>query len=501
MTFVKIYALICFLSCLSACTNGNSFIPLSTEPDLPSLHQNLERLSSKQAIHTPSKTISLREAMLLALRNNPQIERSKLQRVLDKFSLERVHYTFMPKFGMTAGVDYNQGQPIHYWASPNVVLKTPIGTTLTTSYNNSFSANTQSVQVDIEQPLLNGAGWFINTLPLKNADDQEKMNQLAFQDTISQVMIQVIKSYRQLIQDQHQLAVQEQASKHSMARIKQAEIKLHAGIISSSDLIEQRAQLATVQLNIANQKMEDQSHYYQFLTLLGLKSSAHIKINTHLSNHTIMIPTPSAAVREALKHNIDYQKTLISLRLKQRALEATKRNTWWTLNLKAGTSLTLPPSMQASAASYNNGDAAPVSSRSQLYYIGLNLDIPFQDLGTKQAILSARIDLYDEMLTLRQQKESFTNDISNAIDHLHQEKKSIEATKMVVKLYQQNLKNGQIKLKFGRITQFEFNGLQDALVLKKIELIDKKINFLNAMTDFNHILGKTLENWSIHLQA
>src|SRR3989344_1470399 len=130
---------------------------------------------AQQAV-SGSMVLTLQDAVLLALRTNPNIESYELQRVLDKFALDLAHDAFAPHFTLAANYGLATGVPPTYSLNPSVQMQTPIGTTINFAYPNSLSGGGQQT-LTLTQPLLQGAGE-VNAVPLKNAMDSELVNRL-----------------------------------------------------------------------------------------------------------------------------------------------------------------------------------------------------------------------------------------------------------------------------------------------------------------------------------
>src|SRR6202041_328359 len=107
--------------------------------------------------------LSLNEAILLAVRSNPNVQSSKLNLVLQKFNVYIQEWMFYPHYGFQAVVSSGRpgipGQPITnshgYNVSPNISVNTPIGTSLVLSAAN---ANTNgrfnpNLSLQVAQPL------------------------------------------------------------------------------------------------------------------------------------------------------------------------------------------------------------------------------------------------------------------------------------------------------------------------------------------------------------
>lgn len=68
-------------------------------------------------------------------------------------------------------------------------------------------------------------------------------------------------------------------------------------------------------------------------------------------------------------------------------------------------------------------------------------------------------------------------------------------------LSEQNLAIAQEKLKLGRGSIFEIVNLQTSLLSAKNAELNAVINYLNALTQLDRVLGSTLETWQVTIEG
>lgn len=453
-------------------------------------------------VRTPQATkhLSLKEAILLALRNNPDVESSELQRVEDKFALEVAHNAFVPQFSVTGSSNWATGQRPSYQMGPQVEMKTPIGTDIQATYGNAFKGQPGNVTLNLTQPILKGAGWAYNTAVLADAIDAEQTAKLTFKSSIITAVVNVINTYRTLVQDYNNLDVQRRTLLRAKQMVKQNELQVKAGKMAPSDVLQQKANLASNRLSFMQQKNSIDQDYQQFLQALGLVPSAKLTIDKRIDFHRAKMPSLKKSVDLALDNNIDYQSAVINLRSTRRALMSAKNQARWQLDFTASTTIgqktgtaTVP---QTTGASTPGTIASPETGPS----IGLKFTVPINDVKSKQAVLNARINLEKAQLARQQKKQQLIRDVTNQVLQVRNQYQQVLLGKETVKLQQQTLLNENIKLKYGKSTVFEANQLQDQLLQTQIQLISNKISFLNAITTLNQTLGITLDKWGITLR-
>ena len=110
--------------------------------------------------------LSLDEAILLAVRDNPNVQSANLNLVTQKFALWVQEWEFYPHYALTAAASTNRHKADLNWVGghnvnvqPSATLLTPIGTQLTLSATNSKTINyNPGVAFNFVQPLMRGFG-------------------------------------------------------------------------------------------------------------------------------------------------------------------------------------------------------------------------------------------------------------------------------------------------------------------------------------------------------
>ena len=154
--------------------------------------------------------LSIREAILLALRYNPNIQNAELDRIIQRYQLRLAHNEFELQYalsasGVTQKTTFNgvgSARSNSFLASPELSLKTKLGTQATlTMPNNVAPDNGYSplLGLSVTQPLLRGFGKSVNETALLDAIDNDWLNKLNLQQSVIDQITQVILSYRSLI--------------------------------------------------------------------------------------------------------------------------------------------------------------------------------------------------------------------------------------------------------------------------------------------------------------
>lgn len=472
-------------------------------------------LPAPQKSFTQPKQLNLQEAVLLALRNNPDIQNAELQRVLDKFALEVAHNQFEPQYSFTMGANYGTGQSPSYSVTPGVSITTPYGTQVNVGTTNSISGGSNNAvgTVSINQPLLKGFGRTVTENDLFQAVQTEKNNKLNFKNSIITAIINVIQAYNQLVQDYNTLQTNELALRQSQSELQHMQFKMSLGRLARTDVVQQQSSVAEQRVSVEQTQNQIQQDYQKLLTVLGLDPSSNLTIDKKIQTISEPLPSLQQAIKIALANNIEYLTALNNYEVTKRNVKVAENSQKWDLELQASASHTLAggnngisiPSNSGSSCinppcplvppSTNNGITGSGTTKT----LGLTLTIPIDKISLKQQLAQAKIGLQQATISLAQQKRSLISQVTSAYQSLLSQQQQIQLSENSAKLAQQSLNIEIIKYNYGRAAVTDVNNQRNNLTRDLINLINQKIQYANSVQEFYQLLGITLDQWHITL--
>ena len=433
----------------------------------------------------PAKQLTLRDAVLLALRNNPQIQSAQLQRVVDKFSLEVARNEFWPQYGLSGSATYARGEKPTYIAAPDVSLKTAIGTQLSVSAEPGIHIGDDNrIAVTATQPLLRGFGPTVNLASYRNAQDQEEVNKLSFKDRFQSIVTEVITAYHQVVQDYNRLDVDQASLKDSEETLHATHLQIKAGKRPETDITQQDAQVAQQRYAITQDRNTIDQDMQKLLILLGLNPHATVSITKKIDLSLHALPTKEESLQIALCNNINYRKSIIGMKAKYRDLDVAKNNQLWDLSVTASNAQNILTKHQDLEADRR---------------IVLNLDIPLNDKQRQQTLVNAKIGLDQFKIDLRNTERQLLSDVITALRNLSAQREQIDLAEKSVEYSLQSLHIAQKKFQYGRSSMFEVTSLQRQLTSQQQTLINQKITYLNTIAQFEQTLGTSLKRWDVEI--
>lgn len=454
-----------------------------------------------------SLNLSLDEAILLAVRHNPNVQSSKLSYIADKFNLWVQEWEFKPHYSFNASASTNRDIANNGWVgghnynvSPSVTLLTPIGTQFTLAATNSKTINyNPGVSLNFVQPLMRGFGRAVVEASLNDARDSLVISQLTIKGTLRSSITSVINAYLNVVAAERAVKIDEDAVERAKTSVKQTKLFIQAGRKAGNELVTVEANAASAKTLLENDKNNLEQSRYALLNAIGLDPNSPINIaslNIDKLIQKYFFPTLANAKKLTLKNDVRYQTELITLHgQKARNLLSAEDNARWELNLEGNI---------ATGNGDGNGQNAGLNSLfngvNQAQSIGLTLNVPIDDQHSRQAVLSAKIAVQQAVIALRQDKWKVETDAINGWNNVISAERALHFAKDAERLQEKTYQVSYQKYLHGLIDSLELQSALSSLIQSKQILLNARISYLKALVSLDELTGNTLNTWKINVR-
>lgn len=438
--------------------------------------------------------ISLSDVVFLALENNIQIKNAYLERIAQKQDLVVEEGKFVPNLTPNLVLSTNQQGSLSTNIGANVVVKIPTGGELgfglssnsQTSGLNSSNRNTddnasqQDWQLTFRQPLLRGGGIEINRASIEIARLNEKSNIQGLKSTLINTITESILAYRELLRAQGRLKNEQISLQNAQESLKVTQVLIEAGRIAPVDIIQNQTDIANRRVSLLAAENELDSRRLALLSILGIDKNLNIEAG--VIPKVVSIPLDFNQLRQiALSNQPNYLQTQLALERNKHELLLAEDNSRWNLSL------------DASLIKQTNESA---DGR-----IGLNLSRTLGDLTIQQRIERSRVNLRQAENNLQDANSRLDIQLQDRIRDVNLSFSRVELAQQARQLSERQLNIEQQKQKLGRgAGLFEIIRLQNELAEVRNTELDAIINYLNALTNLDQLLGTTLQTWQIRIQ-
>ncbi len=452
-------------------------------------------------------TLTLRDAVILALRNNPDVLTSELQRVSDKFAVALAWYDYQVQYQFTGNTSYSDTKAAgikSYSKStefgPQVNYTSTLGTKYTASMSNNLGQDgvyNPQVSVSVEQPLIQGLGRDVVLDKLLTTLEDRRINRMTFRDRITGTILKVVNSYNQVITQVRQLKVQKQQLENQEKSLANIRTYIKAGQKAEFAYVEAKSQLAKSRISIVTDTNAIKSAKFSLLAELGLDPSIKFNVTNKLNLPKIKIPSLKKSIQMALAYSNTYQSLLIKRKADERALLTALDAKRWKLDLTLDASRGVTATGPTLA---DRGLRALVNGRNTSRSVKLDLTVPLDPLMLKEAIVNAKITLDENAINIASTKRSITTNVINSYRNLKVDKEQIKLSIESVKEQRLVLSNSEKRATYGKTTQFQVNSDRESLITQEIAVVSAENSYENSLEAYSELIGTTLKRWNIKLR-
>lgn len=451
--------------------------------------------------------LSLQEAILLALRYNPNIQNAELDRIIQRYQLRLANNEFELQYALS-GTGTIQKSTFNgignatthtLLASPELDLKTKTGTRASLSIDNNASENNNFNPVlnfSFTQPLLRGFGRSVNEAALQDAIDNEWLSKLNLHQAVVDQITQVIIAYRALILSGNNLQNQRLQLIEAQKSYEMNEKKIKTGRLEPTGNIQQSYQIESLRLLMEQGENDFKIASQDLLQNIGLDPKMHLSVPSDVILKNIVVPALQESIEFALDHNMQYLAQKMALRADKRAYTVAKNQQLWQLdltgNVQSGTVNDVTGTNHGLRGIYNGNN---ITEAAQLI-----LTVPLHDLPRRNQLINAKVRLEKNRIDLIAAKRALITNITNTISNIQSLAKRYKLAQKQLKLAQQTYELQKKKQQAGISSALDVNYTQNQLIQAQSGLIGAKIAYLNQLTILQRTLGTTLDYWQIKLR-
>lgn len=486
--------------------------------------------------------LSLRDAILLALENNSDIQIDETTIESRKFALLATYSPFDPLLQSGLNINrysypgYSQLQGIG--ESGNATLNSltqtgqinyietfPTGTNVNVGLSSSKSSTnssfyffnpyfTTSLNLQFTQPLLRNAGRFANTSTIKIAQRSLAQSKATFEAEVNDAILQVVGQYWAAVQARGALDVQQRALKLaelSFARDKRA---LELGALPPLDISRSESEVAarrvqSIQADYAVAQAEETLRLTIGADQDPQLSSLRLDLTENPEPATMEIVDEEEVLKESLsvrpeieaaKDALEGDETGVHLAHNQ-LLPDLELNGFYQSSGLGGNQYSLVTGQLTSTGGLG-------SSFNQLFGFGypgyggqLTLTLPIRNRSGQARLGNALVTRTHDLYASRQVNELITRQTRDALDQFETAKRSLTAAGASLDLARKSLSADQRKFELGAETNFFVLDSQSRLANAELVLLQTQITYQLAAAAIHHATGALLAPYRLQVQA
>lgn len=487
-------------------------------------------------------SLSLRDAILLTLENSSDIQVGQSQIQDQKMAVLNAYAPFDAQLQGTLQVNRSsspgytelQGVGQSSNATFNSLLQTgTIQYTQTfqtgTNFQASVSSNknstnssfyyfnpffSSSLNFQVIQPLLRGAGRFANVAPIVIARSKLAQSQASFEAEVSDAILRVVQQYWAAVLAKDNVDVSQKSYDLAEASYEHDKRALELGALPQLDIYRSQSEMAARRVLVLQAEYALAQAEEDLRLTIGADQDGQIhKLPLDLTENPAVkgdgeAMDPDALLARALSRRPEIEAAA-------RALDADHASIRLAHNqLLPNLSFTgLYQSGGLGGDQYNllTGQLISVggfdSSFSQLFGFGyptyggtLQLTLPLKNHAGEAALGTALVTQRQDLTAAQQGRETITREVSDAVHQMEEAQLALDAAKTSYDLAQKSLAADQRKYELGSETNFYVLDSQARQAQSELVLLQTQVSYQLARAALNHATGDILEPYQVQIR-
>ena len=487
-------------------------------------------------------TLTLRDAVLLALENNSNVRLEESAVEAQKTTLLGAFSPFDPMVQGSLNINrysspgYTELQGVGQSTNATLNSLSQIGQV---SYSQTFSTGTNvqasissarnsensgflfynpyfssTLNLQFTQQLLRGAGRFANRAPIIIARRGLAQSQAAFEGEVNDAIFQVVQQYWNAVQARGNVDVSNRSLQQAEASYEHDKKALELGALGPLDIYRSESEVAARRVAVIQSQFAlQQAEEVLKLTIGADQDPAIHWLPLNLTEKPdkdtdVAPPDPQAEIARAMSNRPE-------LAADAAALDADKASIKLARNQ-------LRPSLSLSGFYQTNGLGGDQynlltlqlisqggfgSSFGQLFGFGypgyggtLTLQLPLRNHAGQAALGTALVSQSHDRYTQSHTEEQIVNDVTLAIDQMGEARRALEAAQTSYDLAQKLLNADQRKYELGTETIFFVLDSQTRLSQAEQTLLSTQIGVQIARATLNHATGDMLAPYQVQIR-
>ena len=457
---------------------------------IPGFSIEANTLNENESLTIEGYPLSLNEAIRLTLKNNFDIETSRLQRKINVRDVTAEYAIYDTELSADFGytVDEKENTLTFLEDKENTTAwnlglskKLPFGTTLSLDLNSSRNSTKTpgkyyiaSETISITHPLLNNSFGFADKSNIKIVKLDVSQLDLGILNKIEKNIADTINTYWELVFAHKNLHSKQEALSFAEHFLEITQKQVNNGALEETDLFAAQANVEIAKRGLLNAKT----------SLANTSDDLKLAMNffkdlDFAPSEKLPEPENSLSREKALTNALENRRDL-----KQAHINSEKKDI--TINLKKNEllpQLDLIGTFTSNGLSRELADAMGESSGMDdpTYFIGLEITYPIENTKARSVVEQSQFEKAQAILQIAKTEKEIFVDISKAARNIDVIQKQCEHDRKTVELQKNKLNGEEKKYNFGRSSS-------DIIIRYEDDVINAKTQLFRTLTDYQKAL-------------
>jgi outer membrane protein TolC len=427
-----------------------------------------------------SVTISLKEAIQLALRQNRSLVRERLGIQSSGLSLESQKAEFDIKVLPTGGVGYSSDTDDAWRVGASISKKTSLGivaSVIPEVYSDEDGENT-GVGLGLSIPLLRSFGEEFTMDAVYSSRFSYEQSKLEFYTQQKAIVLQTVSRVYETIQTQQKLEYLRKDLERLESHLALAKLKEKAGVITAIDLYRAELRIKEVQEELTSTIELYQNNRDQLKEILAIPMTGDMTVTAPVDFSFLDI-VESDLIETALENRIELEQSQMEIGEAKRKLAVAKNNLLPNVDLEIG---------------YNKfGDQVLFDLPEESWTAFITSDTDIFRKVEKNEYLESQIRHRRTLIGLEETKQNIIQEVRSELNSLDKRKKQIEIRQEQTRQAKGKLRLSESKFRHGMAGNFDLLESQSELQKAQTDLISDRIAYIIGTYSLRSVLGTLIE--------
>lgn len=416
------------------------------------------------SINAGAQTLSLQQAVDMALRKNFDILVSRQQADINKLNNTKGNAGMLPtvNFNGTSNVSYNN--VYQKMSTANTINKYP------SQLSTDWGANAM-----LSWTLYDGGKMYVTK---KKLTEMQALGELQYNAQVLEVIYNVVADYFDIVRQKEELKSINEIINYNRQRAVIAQTGFNAGSLAKTELLQAQIDMNVATENAVTQKYAISEAQKALNALLGQDPTINIEVTDSIppsivpdKNEMLLKIESSNADLLTLKKQIDVAKLAVK--------EAEKSN---------APKISLQGGYYLSQSTNSQGNIK--NDRSYGMQVGGTLSIPLYTAGeTKRKTAVAKTELLISQYSLESARLQISKDLENAYNDFESQQQLLEIEKQNYRLAKENMDISLQRLKLGQTGSLEVHQAQENYAQSSTRLTNFEYNLKMAETKLKQMIS------------
>jgi outer membrane protein len=517
-----------------------------------------------RSVDPQAAALTLKEAIYIALRNNPNVEVALLNPVAAIETIKVANANFDPNLQSqidvfksvtpttsilsTGGASQFESKNYDWNFGINKVSSVTNGTFGLSFINNRAASNslftgvnpsyTPNLTLSLNQPLLQSFGWRFATISVRIAESGQKVQQWGYGQTLQDFVQRIGNEYWNVVLTEELLEVARAALRFNLELVRENTISVKVGTLAPLDLQEAQSAAATAEANVYTAEAQLKNARAQLRQDVMLNPKGTF-IPQEIEPATRPNPEEQVAESEerALELAAQYRPSLAGLReairgallqvkfSENQSLPQLSLGTQFGLSSTAGTTPCLPLFSGSTAGNCNTGVVNPNPPPADIqgaklpfggiygdalnrlgtftyynYAAVLSFQMPLDNAAARATLAQARVLYEQQRMQYRAALSQAVVDVETGISDLYADVKRAQATAQATYFARQALHDEEVRFRVGMATTHDLLQFQEEEVQAEGNQVQSEVDLEDARLALWHAEGTLLQAFQVDFE-